>query len=295
MVAFAVPATAQEGTYRLQPEDVIRIQIYNDQQIAALVPVGRDGNISAPFIGIVRAQGKTTAELEADLREEYIKKLRLRDPIVSVTMEKYRPVRASVGGFVNRAGTFEVRPGDTLLSLLNMGGGTVVDRADLRRATLRHAGSPELIPIDLYAMLIRGDTSQNYTVQDGDELIVPEETKLRVIVAGNVTAPGTYPYKEPMTAYDAISLARGPVAYRSKLSKTLIIREQPGQPGNYLRMEVDLVKFVRRGDSTQNVALMPGDIVWVPDSGNLDFTQVNAVANILYILDRAGIRILNAN
>lgn len=292
MLLFATAALAQNGPYRLKPEDVIRIQVYKEADILVVVPVGDDGNISAPFVGTVRAQGRTTSELEEELRQLYITKLGLRDPIVSVTIDKYRVIEASVGGIVVRPGTYVMRPGDSVMTLLNKGGGVILDGpADLRRATLRRAGSKELIPIDLHAMLMRGDTSQNLPIEDGDELTIPEDTKSKVVVWGRVQAPGSYPYKEPMTVMDALAMARGEVIGKSKFSKVMVVREQVGSPGNYLRIECDIVRFLNKGDNKQNIALMPGDLVYVPDAGNIDFNVVNSIANLIFILDRIGLKI----
>lgn len=278
----------REGAYRLQPEDIVRIQVFGQPQIGSDVPVARDGNISAPFVGTLRASGKTTAELEADLYELYVKRLKLRNPIVSVTISRFRELRASVGGFVNRPGQYPIRDGDTLIGLLTQGGGPIPDRADLRRATLRRAGTSELIPIDLYAMLIRGDTSQNYEIEDGDELSVPEETINRVIVLGAVQRQGYYPYKEPMTLADAIALAGGEIPRQSRFSRTEIIRRQVGDPSKFIRIRADFVAFVKRGDSTQNVVLQPGDTIVVPQTNTPDLQQINGIVNTIFIFNSLG-------
>jgi polysaccharide export outer membrane protein len=287
-VAAALAQTADPGRYRLRPEDIIRIQVFNQQQILADVPVGRNGYVSAPFVGSILAEGKTTNELEDELAALYKAKLKLREPIVSVTILKFRTVTATVGGFVTKPGTFEIRPGDRLLSLLNQGGGVIPDRADLRRATLRRANSPEVIPVDLYAMLILGDTSQNYEVEDGDELTIPEERRNRILVQGAVAQPGAYPYREPMTLMDAVSLAGGEVRYRSRFSRVLIIRERLGQPGQYTRIVADYVRFVKKGDQAQNVLLQPGDFVYVPETNTPDFNQISALANVAFIANQFG-------
>src|SRR6185312_7629311 len=236
---------AQEATpqsvRRLQPLDTIRIQVFRQTDIQADVPIGKDGYVTAPFLGVVKAAGKTPDELESELAAMYVAKLRLRDPIVSVTVIKFRQIFATVGGFVNRPGTYEMRPGDSLMSLLNQGGGPIPDRADLRRATLRRSDSMELVPIDLYSML-RDDASQNYEIQDGDELTVPEQTKDHVLVLGAIQTPGSYPWKESMTLADAISSAHGEIRYRTKFSQVVITREKTGQPGQYTRI---LANFVR--------------------------------------------------
>lgn len=277
---------AQDSTYRIKPDDVLRVQVYNEAQINNQLPVGVDGNVSVPFVGLMQVAGMTTDEVEAALVIKYQDRLKLRDPKVSVTIERYRPVRASVGGFVGRPGVYEMRPGDTVLTLLNQGGGPVPDRADLRRTTMRRANTNELIPIDLYSMLILGDTSQNYKVEDGDELIIPEETRNRILVMGTIAQPGTYPYKEPMKLVDAISLARGEVPNKSKLSEVMVVRELPGQPGKYLRIQANLVNFVKKGDATQNITLLPGDLVYIPSTKTPDWRQISDIAGTLFYLDR---------
>jgi protein involved in polysaccharide export with SLBB domain len=286
LVLLTGQAVAQEGTYRLQPQDVIRIQVYNEPSINSVLPIGRDGNVSAPFVGTVRAAGKTTAELEQELAQLYQARLNIRDPRVSVTIEVFRPIRASVGGMVTQPGLYDFRPGDTLITLVNRGGGAHPDRADMRRATLRRQGSQEVIPVDLYSMLVKGDMSQDYELQDGDVLTVPEETRNRVLVLGAIQAPGAYPYKEPMTLADAITLARGPIPIRSKLSETYIIREQPGRPGSYIRIRSNYVNYIRKGDDAQNVVLMPGDLVYVSETKTPDPNFIGSTLNTFFILDR---------
>lgn len=286
-------AQRREETYRLRPEDVVQIQVYNEPQASAQVQVGRDGNITAPFVGIVRAQGKTTVELEADLRQLYIERLRLREPRVSVIITRFRPILATVTGFVGRPGVVEIRPGDTIANLLSKAGGAITDRADLRRATFRRAGTEELIPIDLFALINYGDLTQNYTVEDGDELNVPEESRNRILVLGLVQRPGTFPYKEPMTLADAVSLAGGEIPTRSRFSQTQVFRQVPGSPGAYQRIQVDFVRFIRKGDYSQNIELRPGDMVYVPETNTPDFNRIaNTVTTFFFlgdVLRRVGI------
>ncbi len=278
-------AQADSGTYRLQPEDVLRIQVYNEVQINVLVTVGRDGNISAPFVGTLRAQGKTTAELEEELVKEYQKKLRIRDPKVSVTIEKFRELFAIIGGMVLRPGRVAIRPGDTIATLISQGNPDL-DRADLRRATLRRSNSVEQIPVDLYSLLYKGDTSQNYPLEDGDELIIPENPRNRIYVLGTVQAPGAFPYKEPMRVMDALALARGEIQRQSFLSRVKVLREQPGFPGQYVEIKADLVRFLNNADYAQNVILQPGDIVYIPRTKTPSLDEIASAVNSAFFIDR---------
>ncbi|RYG42830.1 hypothetical protein EON79_18165, partial [bacterium] len=168
----------------LQVEDVLRIQVLRQAELSIEAPIGQDGTVSAVGIGQVVAQGKTTAQLATELEALYRERVRLKNPTVSVSIIRFRDLRASIGGFVGRPNSYIFRPGDTIMSLLNLGGGPVPDRADLRRAVLRRQNSSELIPIDLYAMLYRGDISQNYELRDGDTLNIPEANRLLVLVQG---------------------------------------------------------------------------------------------------------------
>lgn len=278
-------AQSNNGTYRLQPEDILRIQVYNEVQINVLVTVGRDGNISAPFVGIFRAQGKTTSELEEELYKEYQKKLRIRDPKVSVTIEKFRELYATIGGMVIRPGRVPIRPGDTIATLISQGNPDL-DRADLRKATLRRANSVEMIPVDLYSLLYRGDTSQNYQLEDGDELIIPENPKNRIFVIGTVQAQGAFPYKEPMRVMDALAMAKGEVQRESFLSRVKILREQPGFPGQYIEIKANLVRFLNNSDYAQNVLLEPGDIVYIPRTKTPNLNEISAAVNSAFFIDR---------
>ncbi len=292
LMALATSVFAQNSTaakpYTLKPEDVLRIQVFNQQQIAADVPVGEDGNIAAPFVGVLYVEGKTIAEVEAELFKLYKKKLLLRDPIVSVTITQYRRLKASINGQVNRSGEIIFRPGDTIMNLLSAGGGYISDRADARRATLRRKNSRELIPVDLYALTVFGDNSQNYELQDGDVLDIPEEQRNRIMVLGQVRAPGLYPYRETMRLMDAVSVSGGEVPYRARTSKAYVMRELPGRPGEYVRINADLVRFLAKGDYAQNVKLLPGDLVYIPATNTPDFQQVNSIVNTIFVFNSLG-------
>jgi polysaccharide export outer membrane protein len=292
LLTLVTPVFAQSNTgdkvYKLKQEDILNIQVFGQQQIAAQVPVGEDGQISAPFVGTLKVEGKTIDEVEKALYDLYVKKLKLRDPIVSVTIAAYRRLRANITGVVQRSTELIFRPGDTVMTLYSAGGGAIIDAADLRRATLRRQGSKELIPIDMFAMTVLGDNSQNYELQDGDILDIPQEQRNRVLVMGAVRAPGLYPYRETMRLADAISVAGGEILYRSRFSKCFILRELPGRPGEYLRINADFVKFVKGGDFAQNVKLMPGDLVYVPETNTPDFQQINALVNTAFILNSFG-------
>jgi polysaccharide export outer membrane protein len=245
-------------------------------------PINYDGTISIPFLGFVKAAGKTTAELEKYIHDELVRQQFFVDPQVTVNVVQFKPLRASVVGGVNRPGEFNYKPGDRILSVITQAQGPQFNRADLKKATLVHKGSLEQIPLDLHAMLTRGDLSQNYELRDGDIINIPETRTNRVSVIGLVARPGQFDWFEGMTLADAISSAGGEIPYRSRMSSVQVQRVVPGREYAYSRFSVDFTKFTSKNDFTQNIALEPGDVVFVPTSKNLDINQLSQYASVAF-------------
>jgi polysaccharide export outer membrane protein len=283
---LSITAFAQSpGTsYTIRTEDILRIQVYGEQQVNVEVPVGEDGYISAPFVGSVKAAGKTTSQLETELVDLYRLKLRLRDPKVAVTFSRFAPKRASITGAVNRAGQYEFRPGDRVVQLVALGGDVVEGAADLHRARLHRKGTEEWIPVDLFSVLHRGDLSQDYELQDGDELVIPSDTRNNVKVDGFVQRPGQYAYREPMTVADALSQAGWEIPNKSRMSRVMIFREIPADPGSYKMIRCDIVRYVH-GDPSQNIELQPNDFVYVPATNTPDINTIGNVVNAAFFID----------
>lgn len=282
-----------EPEYRLQREDVIRIQILDREQaeINQEVQIGRDGRITPPFLEPFFAEGLTISKVRSDLTEAYTRELKLVNPRISVVLARMRDMRASVVGAVRNPGTFQIRQGDSLLNLLGLAGDALPEvSADLRRATLTRARSREIIPVDIVA-LRQGDMSQNYEILDGDILAVPQEQGLnRVLVFGRVRTPGPIPFIEGITLMDALSQA-GDIPNQTRFSRVQVIREIQGAPGTYQRITCNIVDYLKKGDVRQNIRLQRRDVIFVPDTGNPNFDQINQILGLIFVLERFGVNI----
>ncbi len=292
VLVAALPGLAQpqkqSAPYRMKPEDIIRLQVFDETQIAAELVITPDGNITAPFVGLVRAAGKTTTELEQDLFDLYQTKLRLRRPIVSIALVRLRPLRATITGPLERPNTYDMRPGDRVLNLVSIAG-TVGQGADLRRAKFRRRDWNEWIPLDLRALVLEGNPTQNYELEDGDVISIPTQEGSFIRVLGEVRSPGPQGFTEGMRLIDAITLANGEIQNRSRLSRVLVLRQKQGSENEFVRIQCDIVAFVRKGDSAQNIRLQQGDIIFVPNNGNFNFEVLGAISNAVFVLDRFGI------
>ena len=69
-VKTQAPASELPG-YRIGPEDVLQISVWNNEPISRTTPVRPDGNISLPLLNDVPAAGLTPMEL----REQLVRRL----------------------------------------------------------------------------------------------------------------------------------------------------------------------------------------------------------------------------
>lgn len=109
------------SSYRLGSGDVVSIRVLGEEDLKReKVRLSDAGTISFPIIGEIRVLGKRVAELEtliADgLRGKY-----LLNPVVSVTIEEYRPI--FVNGQVEKSGAYPFQPGLTVRKAVSLAGG----------------------------------------------------------------------------------------------------------------------------------------------------------------------------
>src|SRR3990172_8557191 len=120
--AQAANNVAIRQDYRIGPEDLIEISVFEVPELSRTVRVSASGDISLPLIGTMKAAGFSPGELEqaitASLRQSYVK-----DPQVSVFLKEYRSDPVSVVGAVKIPGLFQIQTQKTLIELLAMAQG----------------------------------------------------------------------------------------------------------------------------------------------------------------------------
>jgi len=124
MAAFAQGEAVVDqllSTYRLGSGDVVSIRILGEDDMKReKIRLSDAGTISFPIIGEIKVLGKRVAELEAliagGLRGRY-----LINPVVSVTIEEYRPF--FVNGQVEKSGAYPFQPGLTIRKAVSLAGG----------------------------------------------------------------------------------------------------------------------------------------------------------------------------
>jgi polysaccharide export outer membrane protein len=174
VAAASVPRAAQldDPVYRIGPEDVLQVAVWNNEPMSRTAPVRPDGRISLPLLNDVPAAGLTPVEL----REELLRLLSayIPHPEVSVTVIEVRSFKVTVIGQVPKPDRYELRSAATVMDLLAMAGGFTEFASRSRVVVLRSAGGKtERIPFD-YDKVKGGDPGQvNFQVRPGDIIVIP--------------------------------------------------------------------------------------------------------------------------
>jgi polysaccharide export outer membrane protein len=260
----------------------MKIEVWGEPNLSAEQAVDPKGYISMPLLGQMHVEGLTQQKLTDNIckgLEKYVVK-----PKVQITFLQFRKPKVHVLGQVNRPGLYEFKQGDKAMEAIAQAG-SFTEAADLKGALLTHRDSQKAIPLDLHKLFYDGDMSQNLILEDGDTIYIPEDTKNKCFVLGEVYRPGPYRLQENMTVIEAISMAGGPTK-RGYLNRTCVIRS--ADTGKAQRIQLDMNQFIKNADLSKNIALQPGDVVYVPETSKPNWEQigniVSSIVNTSYLL-----------
>jgi polysaccharide export outer membrane protein len=116
--------TVPPQTYRLSANDVVRVRVFQEDDLATELRLGKDGSATFPLLGIVNLGGKTVEEAAATIRDALGKDY-LVNPQVMLTVVEYAKRRFTVLGQVQKPGSYELPDEETvtMLQAIAMAGG----------------------------------------------------------------------------------------------------------------------------------------------------------------------------
>ncbi|KXK01073.1 MAG: putative polysaccharide export protein [Nitrospira sp. OLB3] len=187
--------------YRIGPNDVIRIQVFGEEDLSVEARVSGDGKLDYPLLGVLQVGGKTTQDLQALLTKR-LSAGYVRSPKVTVSIARHRNVYVS--GEVKTPGGFPFEDGLTAQKAVTMAGG-FTDKAVRNGLTItrRSEGHEQTFNAPLTTPLLPDDM-----------LVVAQLQKFYLM--GEVMRPGPYPFEEQLTAKKAVSFGGG---YTDKADK----------------------------------------------------------------------------
>jgi len=165
-----VHAATTDASYKIGPQDVLRIDVWKETEISRAVPVRPDGKISLPLLNDVQASGLTAMEL-ANVITEGLKKF-INSPQVTVTVTEINSRRIYVTGEVTKPGAYALLPNMTALQALTSAGGFTQFSNPKKIYVLRNESGKQVKHPFNYKAVLDGK-QEDFPLQPGDTIVVP--------------------------------------------------------------------------------------------------------------------------
>lgn len=253
--------------YTLGPGDVLRIQLWGKENQNLELPISRDGSISFPQSGPMSVAGLSFDEARQQIKkrvsEQYI------GVEASVSLGELRSMRVFVLGEARNPGSYSVSSLSTITNALYVSGG-IKQTGSLRN--VQHKRDGKLLgTLDLYDLLMAGDSSEDSRLQPGDVVFIPPVGQ-RAGIDGEVYRPALYELQGTNTLADLIRMAGGltPQAYPQRI--------------NIERTNEDFLRIIAEADYTspkgQNARIQAGDRVQIPSISDVtgQYVEVKGAA-----------------
>lgn len=257
LAAQATSAQSSSTPYTVGPDDVLKIRVFNEDQLSGSYRVEADGSIVYAMLGRLHVAGRTERDI-ASVIEKLLADGFINNPQVAVQVEHFRSRTIFIAGEVRAPGKYPLQGDNTLLEVLalaqsvtpNASNEVVVvrprDAANRQTPTLPDSGEEaEVIRIDLQ-LIEQGRMSGNIQLQDGDTIFVPKAE--RFYISGHVRTPNAYPYVKGMTIEQAIAVAGG-LTDRGSTRRIRVRRETKPGSGVYKEIGVKMTDLVQPNDT----------------------------------------------
>lgn len=254
--------------YVIGPGDSIRLQLFGKENQQLELLVTRDGTIELPQAGPIPVAGLSFDELKQKLnrwvREKYI------GVESSVSLGELRSMQVFVLGEARTPGAYTVSSLSTMTNALFVSGG-VKESGSLRKIQLKRQGSL-VSELDLYDLLLRGDTKADQRLMPGDVIFIPP-VGTTVAIQGEIRRPAIYELKAETTIGELVEVAGG---YRPNASPRFTKVERVAQ--NFQRSVLDVDLTSRTGTSFQ---VENGDYITVGSVNSLVEGFVSVVGEVV--------------
>jgi polysaccharide export outer membrane protein len=168
--------------YTVTLTDLLRVDIYQEDDLRTMSRVDAKGNINLPLVGEVRVVGLTISAAQKAVENAYRDGRYLRNPQVTINIESYASREVSIQGQVRSPGRYPL-PIETNMSVLELvtkaGGFTDTAKGTAVNITrITSDGKKQVFTVDVDSMLKGKDkasiSDNSLVIQPGDIVYVPE-------------------------------------------------------------------------------------------------------------------------
>ncbi len=247
--------------YVIGPGDRFDVQLIGNTRGRHSLVVNRDGRIMFPELGPIAVSGLRINEANARIEQRVTEQM--IGTQVTVSMGALRSIRVFVLGEAEQPGSYTVSGLATMTNALFASGG-VKTIGSLRDVQLKRNGRI-VSRLDLYDMLLRGDTSGDARLLPGDVIFIPP-VATTVGITGEIRRPAIFELKGESTAADLLHLGGGLTPDADPRLATL---QRIDERRERVVVDVDLTD-----PQSRNTRLRTGDLLRIP---GVKATYSNAV------------------
>lgn len=241
--------------YIVGPGDRMTVQLFGGENRTLRLTVSREGRVNFPQLGPINVGGRTFQSVAADIESRVSRQM--IGVRASVSMGDTRTIRVFVMGEANRPGSYAVSGLGTITSAIYAAGG-VRPIGSLRDIQLKRNGAT-VRRIDLYDLLLRGDTSNDAQLLPGDVIFIPP-VAATVAVDGEVHRPAIYEIRNETTIDQIVQLAGG-LTSEGDTGRAALVRVNERRERVVVNVALDQPAgrsaLLRNGDSLRILKLRP--------------------------------------
>jgi polysaccharide export outer membrane protein len=258
---------------KLAAHDLIAVEVYNFPELSLNLHVSTEGNIQLPLLSESISVAGLLTEQAAGVIAERVKQSELVEhPRVTVSIVEIGSAPIRVLGAVKSPTTLQASPQTSLSDAVIQAGGFLPEAGGdivVTRPAATTGSAPEKLFISRLRLLA-GDPESNIPLLGGEEIRIPYAG--RIYVLGDVRTPGAYSIEDGKSSTVLQTLAQAGGLNTLARSEAYVIR-QDSATGKRQEVPVPLKRILSRDSG--DVALLPGDILYIPDSrGRHDATAV---------------------
>lgn len=202
--------------YIIKSGDYLGVMIISDTTKDQIIQVKQDGKLNIPQVGSISVSGQTLGEAKKSLQK--IISTKYIGAEVTLYLEQIRANRVFALGSVKFPNAYTINAQGSLINLIIAAGGFQPNSSLRNLKVMKKNSNPEIL--DLYNLLIKGDSKEDFSLRSGDVVVVTGASDI-VKISGEVNRPGRYEIKDGETVQDLLFFAQDFSSYADKSSVTL--------------------------------------------------------------------------